>query len=444
MKKNVYIFGLGFVGYPLMLLLANTKGKQKNLYNLTGVEASSEKRRKLSNFLKKGELPFITSDNKLKLLAKSKSSKKIKIVEHKELNEIQGIIIICINFDGLSKLNNLKKFFSNLCEKVRINSTIIIESTMIPGTCENILYPILKSKLKKKKINLNNVYFGFSYERIMPGNHYIDSIKNNFKSISGINKKSEDKIKRFYKTFLNYRNFPIYSFKKIVECETAKVMENSYRAVNISFIDEWNKFAEKNNLNLKDIIDSIKIRKSHSNLMRPGIGVGGYCLTKDPKFAEISSKKIFKKTVAFPLSKKALNINNKMPLFCFEFILSKMRSLKNKNILILGSSYKSDVSDVRLSPSIKLCEIMKKKKVNFINIDPLVNKNEFFKIYPKQLKKFDIVIFSVPHKFFKNFKINFVSRRTTIFDLDYVLNTYQIKNLKRNKVRVYSLGDYSE
>ena len=444
MKKKINIFGLGYVGYPLMLILANKKLKGKSLYDVTGIEVSEQKKIEIELSINNKILPFDTTDNKLIRYSKNNLSKTIKILSKDKIDKIGGIILICINFDGPKKISELKFFFNNLSRKVQENSTIIIESTLIPGTCEKILYPIIKKQFKKRNLNINKLSFGYSYERIMPGDNYVNSITENYKNISGINNFSKRNILKFYKTFLNYKKFPISEFSKITECETAKIMENSYRALNIAFIDEWNKFSHINKLNLKKIINSIKVRNSHSNIMRPGIGVGGYCLTKDPMFGQIAGEMIFKKKTLFPLCKASIKINKQMPNFCFNYINQKVKDLKNKKILIIGSAYKSDVSDIRHSPSINLARQFYIKKFNTTNIDPMVNKKVFLKTYPKKLKLYDIIIFSVPHKYFKKIKYSSFNSKTIIFDIDYVLNDLQIKNFTNRKIKIFQMGDYSE
>lgn len=443
MKKKIFIFGLGFVGYPLMLLLANNKKKGKSTYEITGVETNNDKKNFLLRCIKKGLPPFSSTDKKLNKLAKTNLTKKINIIENKDIKKLSGIVLVCINFDGYKKINDLKKFFTFLSKKIEADTKIIIESTLLPGTSEKILYPIIKYQFKKRNIDIKKLKLGFSYERIMPGRNYLKSITDNYKSISGINSSSVNHILKFYKSFINYKQFPITIFKKITECETAKIMENSYRAVNISFIDEWNKFSYKNHLNLKKIINSIKLRDTHSNMMRPGIGVGGYCLTKDPSFGSISSKKILKNKINFPVSNLSLKINNQMPNFCFKFITKIIK--KNDKILMIGSAYKSDISDERLSPSLDLFKKFKRGNFDITNIDPLVNKNYFQSIYPKKIKYFNVVIFTVPHSHFKKkISYNSFNSKIKIFDLDYVLSEKQLSKLKSKKIKTYSLGDFSE
>ena len=129
----------------------------------------------------------------------------------------------------------------------------------------------------------------------MPGENYYDSITNFWRVYSGINKESELKCRKFLESFINTKKYPLTKLQNTRSSETAKVLENTFRAVNIALIDEWTKFANETNIDLQDIIKAIRVRPTHTNIMLPGIGVGGYCLTKDPGFAQIALKEIFKK-----------------------------------------------------------------------------------------------------------------------------------------------------
>ena len=109
---------------------------------------------------------------------------------------------------------------------------------------------------------------------------------------------------------MNVKTAKICRLNNTAEAETCKILENTYRALNIAFIEEWRNFSSILNLDLNKILDYIRLRPTHNNIMRPGVGVGGYCLTKDPLFAEISSKYIYKKKIKLPLSNEAVNINS--------------------------------------------------------------------------------------------------------------------------------------
>ena len=127
----------------------------------------------------------------------------------------------------------------------------------------------------------------------MPGPDYVDSIENFYRVFSGLDKKSELKVEEFLRTIIRTDEYPLTKLENTNATEIAKVLENSYRAKNIAFMVEWSRFAEEAGVNLYEVIDAIKMRPTHSNMMYPGIGVGGYCLTKDPLLASWSKMEIF-------------------------------------------------------------------------------------------------------------------------------------------------------
>ena len=151
-------------------------------------------------------------------------------------------------------------------------------------------------------------------------------------------------------------------------------MENSYRAVNIAFIDEWNRLGDKLNVNLFDIINTIKKRHTHNNLKDPGLGVGGYCLTKDPLMAKLGAKQIWGINQKFDFSSMAVEVNKSMPFFVIEKIKNYFNNkLKNIKILLLGITYKEDIEDTRNSPSELFFKKMLSMKAKVSVHDPLVD-----------------------------------------------------------------------
>ena len=353
-KNIVSVIGLGFVGFPTACILAD----KENYFKVIGIDKNIKKIRKekINPFLKNSNL----FEDKVLNNVCQRVIKKNKIHFTDDIKYIQksNVVIICINFDfkinKLKKLKELKIFFNNIAKFLNKKSMILIETTLPPGTCDKIILPTIKSALSKRKIKITDIYFNYAFERVMPGKFYAKSITENFKCFAGMNKISGVKCKNFLKKYINYKKFPLFQFDNIIDCETAKILENSYRAINIAFIDEWTKFSFENNINLNQIINSIKFRKSHNNIMRPGLGVGGYCLTKDTKFINFSVKKIFKKNTSFPITNSSIKINRNMIFSSLEFIKNKIKNLKNKKILILGAAYKDNVSDIRESPSITL------------------------------------------------------------------------------------------
>ena len=287
----------------------------------------------------------------------------------------------------------------------------------------------------------------------MPGEKYLDSIIKNYRCYSGLSSKSKKLCKLFFESFLDYKNFPLTCLSSIDAAEMAKIIENSYRAVNIAFIEEWAEFSENVGINLNEVLSAIRQRDTHKNIARPGIGVGGYCLTKDPLFGIKSAEEIFNlKNSKFPFSKLAIETNQYMTKRCFNNLKKNLRTLKNKNILILGASYKSNVADDRFSPSLELKNIAIKNGAKVTMSDPFLKikgkldyvlENNINKI---NFDKFDAIIFSVDHEVYRKnkneiiFRINKVNNRLLIFDACGFLNERNISILKTFKKKIFVVG----
>ena len=186
----------------------------------------------------------------------------------------------------------------------------------------------------------------------MPGPNYVNSIKNFYGVYSGINAESADAVEEFLKTVISTAEYPLTRLKTTESTEMAKVLENSYRAMNISFVIEWSRFAENAGVDLYEVVDAIRLRPTHANLMYPGIGVGGYCLTKDPLMASWASEEFFGLDSGLESSVKAVERNDKMPMFCFDFVSNILKHYEREStkIGILGVAYGPGIGDTRFSP----------------------------------------------------------------------------------------------
>ena len=157
------------------------------------------------------------------------------------------------------------------------------------------IIPNIEKVFEQRNIGKQNVKLAYSFERVMPGDNYLNSIRNMFRVYSGNNIKAENMCKNFLNKLINTKKYPLTKLSNIRSVEMTKVIENSFRATNIAFIDEWTKFSEKINVDLNSVIRAIKVRSTHKNIMNPGLGVGGYCLTKDNLLGIYSSNSILKK-----------------------------------------------------------------------------------------------------------------------------------------------------
>jgi len=228
--------------------------------------------------------------------------------------------------------------------------------------------------------------------------------------------------------------------------ETAKVMENTYRAINIAFIDEWTKYAESIDIDLFEVLDAIRKRPTHSNIRFPGLGVGGYCLTKDPTFAPAAASQLFNKNLHFPFSRMAVKINHDMPLHTVSRLKSLMNgSIYGKKILVCGVSYRQDVGDTRYSPSEILVREMMTQGSDVICHDPYLTYWDELSI--SLLKKlpsfldFDAIIFAVAHTHYRDLDLSSSIRQGSIvLDANGVFTREQRESARENNVIVESIG----
>jgi nucleotide sugar dehydrogenase len=227
--------------------------------------------------------------------------------------------------------------------------------------------------------------------------------------------------------------------------ETAKIMENSYRALNIAFIDEWSKFADLVEIDLFDVVSAIKVRPTHNNIMNPGLGVGGYCLTKDPLMGMVSLDQIFKKKSEFPLSKLSVEINKQMPKNTFNKIMENL-SKKGNKILILGITYREDVADTRFSASEQLIKLLLDKDLEVDCYDPMIKKSKIKGVnllneLPKA-NDYSVIVLTVKHKKFLdlNFDDWLLNYSGLVIDSNNIMDIKEIKKLRGSGINIKAIG----
>jgi nucleotide sugar dehydrogenase len=238
--------------------------------------------------------------------------------------------------------------------------------------------------------------------------------------------------------------------KRTIDSETAKLMENSFRAVNIAFVDEWGRFAERAGVDLASVIEAIKVRPTHQNIMRPGFGVGGYCLTKDPLLVGIGARQIFGfSDLTFTFSETAVTTNYQMPKGAIRTLRTGLGGLANKRILLLGATYREGVADTRFSPSIDFITWVEAEGAAVDVHDPLVDCIAEIErpvmgdlLHPGN---YDAVVFAVPHEVYRQLRPAewLGGARPLILDANFVLSPDQIALFQRagSKVKVVGRGD---
>ena len=383
-KKVIVVQGLGFVGAVMSLVCANALTEE---YAVIGVDLANENTFWKIQSINDGVFPLIADDPKIvEFFENAKDKGNFLATYDQQAYKYADIIIVDINLDVQKKslkegeletfdvdLNGFKSAMKSIGQNCRDDILILVETTVPPGTCDQIIKPIIEEELIKRGLPDNNYRLGHSYERVMPGPNYIDSIREYPRVYSGVNKNSADAVEDFLKTIIDTRKCDLTRLDHTNASEMSKVLENSYRAMNIAFVVEWSRFAEEAGVDLYEMVNAIRVRSTHSNLMYPGIGVGGYCLTKDPLLASWARKSLFGSLTDLEMSINSVSINDQMPKFAFDRLIQVFGDLRNKKVTFLGVSYRGDVGDTRFSPVEPLVENVSKSGAKIFLHDPFVS-----------------------------------------------------------------------
>ena len=385
-KQIVAVQGLGFVGLAMSLVIANA---EEHDYAVVGVDqASPEAYWKICE-INKGICPVKSSDPMFEEYFRAAHlSDRFYATYDNSAYQYADVILVDVNLDVLKKTDSLGSLhpsqvplasFKNAIQSIGKNCKedvlIIVETTVPPGTCSHIVKPIIVEELRKRKLRSDRFSIGHSYERVMPGPNYVNSIKNFYRVYSGIDEKSASRTRSFLETIISTEQYPLTQLQNTEATEMAKVLENSYRAMNISFMVEWSRFAEAAGVNLYDVVNAIRLRPTHANMMLPGIGVGGYCLTKDPVMASWASREIFGISQGLSLSVNAVEVNDRMPDFAFEFCMQCIAKVSRKILKasLLGVAYAPGIGDTRYSPVEQFAKRLLSKGFELEFHDPYVS-----------------------------------------------------------------------
>lgn len=244
--------------------------------------------------------------------------------------------------------------------------TVILESTTYPGTTEELVLPILQ---KSGQVLDKHFWLAFSPERIDPGNPKY-GLRNTPKVVGGVTPASTAKAVAFYDLVVD-RTVPVRSSK---EAETAKLLENTYRHINIALVNEMAKFCHELDIDLWDVIDAAKTKPFGFQAFYPGPGVGGHCIPIDPNYLSYEVKK--RLGYPFRFVELAQEINNSMPQYVVsriqDLLNEQKKSLNGSNILLLGVTYKANIADQRESPALPLAQLLLEKGANVSYHDPRV------------------------------------------------------------------------
>lgn len=465
-KDIVVVQGLGFVGAVMAAIVADCEAGGRAPYFVVGVNSPSPRSYWKIPVMNSGLSPFKAQDPEVDKIfhrvARVKSNLRATWVP--DAYAEADIIIVDINLD-VTKLEKgnaqnarveigaFKRGIGQVSQNMRPDALILIETTVPPGTVEHIVKPIVEKAFNERGIDLQSFppQIAYSYERVMPGDHYIESVKKMWRTFSATNDEAYEKASSFLSSIIDTKSYPLCRLQSTTAAEMAKIMENSYRAMNIAFIHEWTLFAEDIGINLFQVVNSIRVRKgTHDNMMFPGFGVGGYCLTKDPILAQWASQNIFGRPDRLQFSVEAVNVNDMMPHHTFELLKKSMGDMKAKKVAILGASYRKDVDDTRNTPTVILYDDIKEAGGEPAVHDPFVSRiigREEIDVshdVDATLKDADAVAFVVNHQFYKDMPAESVTSRAregaSVVDAFDVLSDDTIVTMKKHGLKVSGVG----
>ncbi|WP_208596328.1 nucleotide sugar dehydrogenase [Desulfovermiculus halophilus] len=212
------------------------------------------------------------------------------------------------------------------------------------------------TKHEERRTEAAEPLLAHSFERVMPGRNYVSSIRDFWRVCSGINDQARQRVEKFLSEVLNVQDYPLTVLDRPLESETCKIVENSYRATILAFLNEWSLFSETNGVDLMKVIDAIKVRPTHDNIIFPGPGIGGYCLPKDGGLGVWAYHTLmgFEQDI-FKITPQAIDINDTRALRPAQLTRDALRNMGKivaaSKIAVLGASYREDVGDTRYSGS---------------------------------------------------------------------------------------------
>jgi len=366
----VVVMGLGFVGAVMAAVVADSvdKGTKKPNKFVIGMQRPSSRSYWKIPLFNRGISPVNAEDPAVAQIIREcvLEKKTLTATFSYDALKFADILVLDVQCDfiknelgnlysGHAEMGAIEESFGIIGKLIDPNCLVLVETTVPPGTTEYIAYPIIKKGFERRGIKKDPL-LAHSFERVMPGREYVRSIRNFWRVCSGINNESKEKTIDFLSEVIDVEKYPLKVLDRPIESETCKIVENSYRATILAFLNEWSLFAETNGIDLIKVIDAIKVRPTHDNIIFPGPGIGGYCLPKDGGLGIWAYKHLlgFEDDI-FKITPEAININDTRALHAAQLVRDALRNMGKivaaSKIAILGASYREDVGDSRYSGS---------------------------------------------------------------------------------------------
>jgi nucleotide sugar dehydrogenase len=369
-REIVVVLGLGFVGAVMAAVVADATadGTGEPSMFVIGLQRPSTRSYWKIPHINRGIPPVQADDPEVGHLIHRcvKERQTLTATFTYEALSLADVVVVDIQCDflkeelgnvrsGTAEIAALEESFRVIGRHIPSHTLVLIETTVPPGTTEFIAYPLIKKALEARGI-LSEPLIAHSFERVMPGSKYVSSIRRMWRVCSGINEAARERVVDFLSKVIDVEGYPLTVLDRPIESETCKIVENSYRATLLAFTHEWSTFCERNGVDLVKVLGAIKMRPTHSNILFPGPGIGGYCLPKDGGLGLWAYKRLmgFEDEV-FRMTPLAIDVNDTRALHAAELVRDALRNMgkvvAGSQIAVLGASYREDVGDTRYSGS---------------------------------------------------------------------------------------------
>ncbi len=370
-REIVVVMGVGFVGAVMAGVVADSVDRKTGepAKFVIGMQRPSSRSYWKIHYLNRGLAPVQAEDPDVapmieRCVLQKKTLTATFTYEALGLADVVVVDVQCDYFKetlgnvrvGHADIAALEDSLKVIGDKITPECLVLIETTVPPGTTEYVAYPIMKKAFVKRGLTNAEPLLAHSFERVMPGRNYVSSIRDFWRVCSGVNEKARARVTEFLSDVLNVDRYPLTVLDRPIESETCKIVENSYRATILAFLHEWSLFSERNGVDLIKVIEAIKVRPTHSNIIFPGPGIGGYCLPKDGGLGVWAYQTLmgFEDDI-FRITPQAIDTNDTRALHATQLVRDALRNMGKIvaacKIALLGASYREDVGDTRYSGS---------------------------------------------------------------------------------------------
>jgi len=491
-RQIVVVMGVGFVGAVMAGVVADSVDRSTGKPNkfVIGMQRPSARSYWKIPYLNRGVAPVEAEDPEVApLIRRCVLEKKTLVATYTyDVLSLADVVVVDVQCDYLKEaMGNVRQGQADIAaledslkvigQQIQPDCMVLIETTVPPGTTEYVAYPIIKKAFEKRGLQ-DEPLLAHSFERVMPGRNYVASIRDFWRVCSGTNAKAREQVTAFLSEVLNVEKFPLTVLDRPIESETCKIVENSYRAAILAFFDEWSLFAERNGVDIIKVINAIKVRPTHSNMIFPGPGIGGYCLPKDGGLGVWSYNTLmgFEDDI-FKITPMAIDINDTRGLHAVQLVRDALRNMSKivaaAKVAVLGASYREDVGDTRYSGSEVIVRKLTEMGAETVVHDPYVKHwwelekqdtypapghswARFFrnqdgltetivqKELPKTIAYADAVVFAVRHKHYLELTpdqvVEMIGRPAAIIDCFGILDDTKIRRYIELNCEVKGLG----